>query len=94
MLGTGVTTRAFREETPIIGEIWSWDIANHGDSVLLNQEELNSLCNPSSSHHSPRYRRAERAFLDDWSDNVWKITNFLLNYLPDFVVPSTLPSYL
>ncbi|KAF9645255.1 hypothetical protein BDM02DRAFT_3189890 [Thelephora ganbajun] len=32
-----------REEDPIVDEIWSWDAANHGDSALLNKENLSSL---------------------------------------------------
>lgn len=36
-----------------------------------------------------------KIFLDDWSDNVRDIINFLLNYLPDSAEPnSTLPTHL
>lgn len=76
------------EESPIIDEIWSWDAANRGDSALLNKEQLDSLSNTPSSHHSPRYRRVEKVFL---GDNVWDVTEFLLNHLSNSVEPSSHP---
>lgn len=42
-----------RDEDPIIEEIWSWDAVNHGDSALINRNNLGPCCEDSSQIHWP-----------------------------------------
>ncbi|KAH7925329.1 hypothetical protein BV22DRAFT_1129087 [Leucogyrophana mollusca] len=58
----------------LIDEIWSWEAVQHGDSALLNNDNLSGIF--------------------DWMDNSRDIANFLLNYMPEVVSPSSLPTHL
>ncbi|KAG0698300.1 Alpha/beta hydrolase family-domain-containing protein [Suillus ampliporus] len=59
----------------VIDEIWSWESVQHGDSALLNRQNLSG-----SSF--------------DWADNARDIANFLINYMPEEVETSALPTQL
>ena len=40
-------------DDPIIDEIWSWEAVNHGDSALINKQNLGAFCEYSSYTHRP-----------------------------------------
>lgn len=39
-----------RGNDPIIEEIWSWEAVNHGDSALVNEQNLGAFCEDPSSN--------------------------------------------
>ncbi|KAI0299442.1 Alpha/beta hydrolase family-domain-containing protein [Multifurca ochricompacta] len=55
-----------------IDEVWALDAVQHGDSGLVNAQNLGAL------------------FF--WSDHARDILNFVLNFLPEEVTPSSLPT--
>ena len=73
-----------RGDDPIIEEIWSWEAVNHGDSALINKENLSAFC-----EHFPQsnwYRLTPAiSDVDTWLDNSRDIINFLIYYLPDTI---------
>ena len=35
------------DDDPIIDEIWCWEAVNHGDSALINRQNLSAFCEHS-----------------------------------------------
>ena len=76
-----------------IDEIWALDAVQHGDSGLLNAQNLGSLCEaPNSSLLC--LSGLSKKFQVIWSDHARDILNFILHFLPEEATPSALPIHL
>jgi hypothetical protein len=71
----------------VIDEIWSFESIQHGDSALLNAQQLPGICSSCPLHVN------FDLFIDvssgDWADNARDVLNFVLHYLPSQPVSST-----
>ena len=74
-----------------IDEVWALDAVQHGDAGLINAQDLGALC-VYTCFFTPLTE--VNVFLVTWSDHARDILNFILHFLPETVLPSTLPTYL
>lgn len=76
----------------LIDEIWSWESVQHGDTAILNADNLTGICKVVLITITSGLTPTSDAV--DWRDNGRDILNFLLNYLPSTVTPAVLPTHL
>jgi hypothetical protein len=76
-----------------IDEIWTWEATQHGDSALINKDNLTGICELVCGLLGYMLT-VIMIIIDDWMDNSRDILNFLLNYLPSAAAPFALPTHL
>ncbi|SCZ98464.1 BZ3500_MvSof-1268-A1-R1_Chr7-1g09158 [Microbotryum saponariae] len=78
----------FDSKTRPIGEIWSIDTFNQGDSALLNEDVLGKACEPKwpngfLPHSRTMLNNSSDLPTVNWADHGRDILNFIISYLPD-----------
>jgi hypothetical protein len=85
-----VSPTASPEAHRLVDEIWSWEAVQHGDSELLNGEQLGCFCECAFELFVVYILLIVKLTKADWSDNSRDMIQFLLYFLPS---PSQSESY-